>query len=95
LTDIELIDHVQRESLRFFWEFAHPVSFMARDRSRSADDPGDDVVTTGGTGMGVMAIIVGVERGWLPRDEAVRRLGILTRFLLEGDRQGDAVFAGR
>ncbi len=86
MTDIELIDHVQRESLRFFWEFAHPVSFMARDRSRSADDPGDDVVTTGGTGMGVMAIIVGVERGWLPRDEAVRRLSILTRFLLEGDR---------
>ncbi len=82
LTDDALLDLAQRRSLRFFWEFAHPVSFMARDRARSADDPGDEVVTSGGTGMGVMAIVVGVERGWLARDEAAARLVKLLHFLL-------------
>jgi hypothetical protein len=83
--DIALLDEVQRRTLGYFWDFAHPVSFMARDRSTSDDDPGNDICTTGGTGMGVMAIIVGVERGWIPRDAALDRLFRLTLFLLNGD----------
>ncbi len=91
LSDAALIEAVQRRSLRFFWEFAHPVSFMARDRAVSDEDPGNDIVTTGGTGMGAMAIVAGVERGWLDRGEAVARLGTLVRFLLAGDRFHGAV----
>ena len=60
LSDDEVLEAVQRRTFRYFWEGAHPVSFMARDRSFRAGDPEDDKVAVGGTGFGVMAIIVAV-----------------------------------
>ncbi|MEO1016543.1 MAG: glucoamylase family protein [Pseudomonadota bacterium] len=80
-TDAALLDRVQRETLRYFWEFAHPVSQMARERSNRAFGYGAETVTTGGTGFGIMALIVGVARGWLDRAETAERLNALTQFL--------------
>lgn len=74
LADDELLEAVQRQTFRYFWEGAHPVSGLAYDRSYRTDGPRDDKVTTGGTGFGIMAIIVAVERGWVTRDEALERL---------------------
>jgi hypothetical protein len=74
LADEELLEAVQRQTFRYFWEGAHPVSFLARDRSFTTSDPQDDKVTMGGTGFGVMAIIVAVERQWVTREEALKRL---------------------
>ena len=65
LPDAALIDLVQRQTFRFFWEGAHPVCGLARDRSGLATDPADDLVGTGGSGFVVMAIIVAAERGWI------------------------------
>ncbi|MEO6819979.1 MAG: beta-glucosidase, partial [Ginsengibacter sp.] len=65
LSDSALLDVVQRQTIKYFWDFAHPVSGMARERSNRTFDYGEEVVTTGGTGFGVMALIVGVERKWL------------------------------
>ncbi len=81
LDDAALLDAVQRQTLRYFWDFAHPVSGLARERSNVAYDYGLETVTSGGSGFGVMAIVAGVERGWIPRDEAARRLLHSTRFL--------------
>ncbi|MBX6320728.1 MAG: beta-glucosidase [Rhodospirillaceae bacterium] len=62
------------------------MSGMARDRSGPADgppdEPGSDIVTTGGTGFGIMAVIVAAERGWVAREEAAARLLKIARFLL-------------
>lgn len=85
LTDDQLLDLVQRQTIRYFWDFAHPVSGLARERSNIAYDYGDEVVTTGGTGFGVMALIVGVERGWLPRDTVARHLLKMVKFLAKAD----------
>lgn len=85
LTDEQLLDLVQRQTIRYFWDFAHPVSGLARERSNVAYDYGDEVVTTGGTGFGVMALIVGVERGWLPRDTVARHLLKMVKFLAKAD----------
>jgi hypothetical protein len=85
LTDNQLLDLVQRQTIRYFWDFAHPVSGLARERSNVAYDYGDEVVTTGGTGFGVMALIVGVERGWLPRDTVARHLLKIVKFLAKAD----------
>jgi hypothetical protein len=74
LPDDQLLDVIQRETFRFFWEGGHPVSFLARDRNFKAADPGDDKISIGGTGFGIMAFIVAVERGWVKRDEALDRL---------------------
>lgn len=85
LSDEQLLDEVQRQTFRYFWDFAHPVSGMARERSNRAYDYGDEVVTTGGTGFGVMAVIVATERGWITRDSAARHLLKMVRFLSKAD----------
>ena len=56
--DAALLEAVQRQTFRYFWDFAHPVSGLARERSNG--DP--DVVTTGGSGFGFMAIVIAAER---------------------------------
>ncbi|MFO1207797.1 MAG: glucoamylase family protein [Amaricoccus sp.] len=83
--DEALLDLVQRQTLRYFWDFAHPACGMARERSNVTPRYGLEAVTTGGTGFGVMAIIVGVARGWIARGEAVERLWTMLRFLLKAD----------
>ncbi|RTL55705.1 MAG: beta-glucosidase [Sphingobacteriales bacterium] len=81
LSDSALLDLVQQQTFKYFWDFAHPVSGMARERSNVAYDYGDEVVTTGGTGFGVMAMIVAADRKWLPRDTIAARLLKMIRFL--------------
>lgn len=76
LSDDALLDRVQKQTFRYFWDFGHPVSGMARERSSSGD-----VVTTGGTGFGVMAIVAAVNRGFINRTDGLARLLKLTNFL--------------
>lgn len=85
ITDEALLDLVQKQTLRYFWDFAHPVSGMARERSNETASYGQEVVTTGGTGFGVMAVIVGVERGWIERDTAARFLLKMVKWLSKAD----------
>ena len=75
--DVALLDLVQRRTLRYFWDFAHPVSGLARERSNRELD----VVTSGGSGFGFMAILAGIERGWIGREAALERLLHSVRFL--------------
>ncbi len=74
-TDEGLLDWVQYQTFRYFWDFGHPVSGLARERMGG----GSETCALGGTGMGLMAIVVGVERGYITRSEgAARVLQILT-----------------
>ena len=83
LPDDELLEAVQRQCFRFFWEGAHPSSGLAPDRRYTRGAARDELVATGGSGFGLMALIVAVERGWVTRAAATRRLGrmleVLTR----------------
>lgn len=85
LSDDELLELVQRQTFNYFWDFGHPVSGMARERSNIAFDYGGEVVTTGGTGFGVMAIIVAAERGWVTREQAAERVLKIVNFLWKAD----------
>lgn len=85
ISDSALVDLVQKQTLRYFWDFAHPVSGMARERSNVSANYGHEVVTTGGTGFGVMAIVVGVNRGWIARDTAARLLLKMVKWLHRAD----------
>ena len=76
LTDDELLTLIQQQTFRYFYDYAHPVSGMARERYNSGD-----IVTTGGSGFGVMALIVGMERGFITRTEGITRLGKIVHFL--------------
>jgi len=76
INDDELLTLVQKQTFNYFWDFGHPVSGMARERSSSME-----LVTTGGTGFGIMATIVAVERQLIDRAAAVERLLKIGRFL--------------
>lgn len=67
-TDSALLDMVQKYTLRYFTDFAHPQTGLARERS---NDRNGDIVTTGGTGFGLMALIAGVERGFITKERAL------------------------
>ncbi|MBD8983109.1 MAG: beta-glucosidase, partial [Bacteroides cellulosilyticus] len=77
LSDEELMTLVQKQTFRYFWDYGHPVSGLARERSNGSDD----IVTIGGSGFGVMAIIVGAERGFVTREQAAERMLKIVRFL--------------
>ncbi len=82
MTDEQLLDMVQRYTFRYFWDFAHPASGLARERSNG----NPDIVTTGGSGFGIMSIVVATERGWITRSEAVNRMLQIVSFLQYADR---------
>ena len=83
LSDEELLDLVQKQTIRYFWEFGHPVSGLARERSNETFGYGNEVCTSGGTGFGVMAIIAGVDRKWIDRNEAAQRIQKMVNFLFK------------
>jgi hypothetical protein len=80
MTDEEMLTMVQEYTFRYFWDFAHPVSGLARERNTTS------IVTSGGSGFGVMAILVGMHRGFVSHEDGVDRLLKIVRFLENADR---------
>jgi len=77
ITDAALLDKVQQQTFKYFWDFGHPVSGMARERNTSGE-----TVTTGGTGFGIMSIVTAVHRGFITRTEGRDRILKITNFLI-------------
>ncbi len=77
ISDDALLDSVQRRTFRYFWDFGHPVSGLARERNTSGD-----LVTSGGSGFGMMCIPVGIERGFITREQGLERASQSVDFLL-------------
>src|SRR3954451_25386780 len=84
-SDLALLGTVQPQTLRYFWDFAHPACGLARERSNAPFDYGPEVVAIGGTGFGVLAIIIRTERGWITREAAAAPLLQVVRFLWDAD----------
>ena len=105
ISDSVLLDIVQRQTFRYFWHFAHPVSGLARERDNTvkanyywdyineADgEPnfskgafGPEACAIGGTGFGILSTIVAVNRRWIGRDTALKRLVKIVDFLIKAD----------
>ncbi|MCJ7757329.1 MAG: DUF3131 domain-containing protein, partial [Gillisia sp.] len=83
LTDNEILDLVQKQTFRYFWDFAEPNSGMARERSQADAYDGNsrNIVTMGGSGFGIASFPAAVERGWVSHLEAVARLEKILDFL--------------
>ncbi len=76
ITDNQLLDLVEKQTIKYFYDFGHPTSGLARERNTSGD-----VVTTGGSGFGIMAIIAGVSRGFISHADGLARMQKITGFL--------------
>mgnify|MGYP001183546138 FL=1 len=87
--DTALFRRVQQQTFQYFWDGAEPVSGLARERFHVDNNyPENDkhIVTSGGSGFGVMAILVGIERKFITRDEGRRQLEKIVHFLETADR---------
>jgi hypothetical protein len=76
LTDSALLTLIEQQTFKYFYDFGHPVSGLARERNTSGD-----VVTTGGSGFGIMAMIVGIQRNFISRGQALARIDTIVNFL--------------
>jgi hypothetical protein len=82
MNDDELLNMLQEACFRYYWEGAHPNSGTARENI-----PGDDrIVATGASGFGIMAVIVGVNRGFITREQGLDRLNQILSFLEKAPR---------
>jgi hypothetical protein len=89
ISDDSLLTLVEYRTFQYFWDGAEPTSGAARERYH-ADNmyPENDkhVITSGGTGFGVMAILVGIERDFITRQQGFERLTKLVNWLEKADR---------
>jgi len=91
-----LLTEIQEASFRYFYDFRHPVSGLAREKTpfrkiESIDELTPNYVgrirglrnlcTTGASGMGMFNLIVGVERGFITRQEGIDWSLQMLRFL--------------
>jgi hypothetical protein len=81
IPDDALLDSVQRRTFRYFQDFAEPASGMARERNTSGS-----TITSGGSGFGLMALIVGIERNFITRAEGLQHFDKILDFLETADR---------
>ena len=89
LSDDALMDTVQRRTFLYFWEGAEPNSGLAPERYHvDGVYPENDanVVTSGGSGFGIMAILAGIDRGYVTREEGLARMERIVSFLEKADR---------
>jgi len=86
LSDETLMTMVQKQTFQYFWVGAEPVSGMAPERIHFDSEYDANIVTTGGSGFGIMAVLVGIERGFITRKEGLARLEKITTWLEMADR---------
>lgn len=89
LSDDSLLTLVQEQTFQYFWEGAEPTSGLARERIHMDGEypqNDQDVITTGGSGFGIMAILAGMERGFITRQQGVERLHKIVNYLEKADR---------
>jgi hypothetical protein len=76
ITDDALLDLVQKQTLKYFTDLAHPVSGLALERNTSGE-----TVTSGGSGFGIMAIIAGISRNFITKAAGFAQLQKEVAFL--------------
>ena len=75
-----ILDEWQHKTFNFFHEGASSTGMTLEGNERG------DVVTIGGSGFGLMAIIIGSERGWITRTQAAEQTQKIVRFLGKAER---------
>jgi len=87
ISDSALLTLVEQQTFKYFWDFGHPVSGLARERTTSGD-----VVTTGGSGFGIMAMLVGIQRNFISRADGLTRIDKIVSFLTNSAQRYHGVF---
>ena len=82
MSDDELLTMLQEGAFHYYWEGAEPNSGLAHENM-----PGDDrIIATGASGFGIEALVVGVDRHFITRDQGLERLERIVGFLERAPR---------
>lgn len=87
--DDELLDYIQKVHFNYMWDGAEATSGLACERIHlDGDYPQNDkdVVTTGGSGFGIAGVLAAIDRGFIDREEGVKRLTKIVDYLAKADR---------
>ena len=82
MTEDELLTMVQKASFRYYWEAAEPASGLAKENIHGRQN----MIATGASGFGIMALLVGTERKFISRKESIDRFIKILSFLEKADR---------
>lgn len=88
-SDDEFLTYIQKAHFNYMWEGAEPNSGLACERIHMDGvypENDADIVTAGGSGFGIAGLLVGIERGFITREEGVERLRKIVDFLAKADR---------
>ena len=89
VSDSALLDLVERQTFQYFWDGAEPNSGMAPERIHVDNvypEHDQSTIATGGSGFGVMAILVAIQRNYISREKGLERFEKIVSFLEKADR---------
>jgi len=84
LSDDSLITLVQKQTFHYFWDGAEPNSGLARERVHidgKYPENDENVITIGGSGFGLMAVLVGIHNEFITKEEGLARIEKALTFL--------------
>lgn len=79
--DEAVLDDIQRRHFKYFWELTNSVNGLVPDRANPANNTAASSIAA--TGFGLTAYIVGVERGFITRQQAAERTLTTLRFFAD------------
>jgi hypothetical protein len=82
LSDEELLDMVQEAHFRYYWEGAEENSGLALENIHGRRQ----MIASGASGFGIMALLVGAERKFITRQQLVERFEKITLFLEKAEK---------
>ena len=87
MSDDELMSMVQEASFNYYWDGAETASGLSKENTNGRQN----MIATGASGFGVMALITGTERGFISRKESVERFTKIVNFIEKADKYHGAV----
>jgi len=78
IADNALLDTVQRRTFKYFWDYGHPLSGLARDKTNTSEL---DDCSIGGTGFGILCIPIAANRNFITRAAGLARMKRIVSFL--------------
>lgn len=81
--DERFLEEMQARSLLFFVEHSDPLSGLTRDRAPANGAPSQAPASIAATGFALTAFCIGDSRGWMNRDETLRRTLRVLHFINE------------
>lgn len=86
-SETELMEKVQRDVFKYFWDYSHPNSKLSRERLHENNLSFDqNTVTSGGSGFGLLNILMGIEKQIITKAEGISHLETALNFLENADR---------